>query len=347
MPTLQLIYFGNTVQDYLVFLAVLLGSLAVVKVIDVLAMKRLRRWNDAAATAFSELVVKGVGRFLLPLAYFGAFYVSTRLLVLGPFGEKAVNIIAAAFMTAMAAVFVSSVLVFSFHKYWEKNRTETTNELAIRWMGSLIRAIIWGLAAILFLDNIGVKINTLIAGLGIGGLAVAFAAQSILADLFCFVTILFDRPFEVGDFIVAGPESGTVEHIGIKTTRLRSLSGEQLIFSNTDLTSARIQNFKTLEKRRVKFTIGVTYDTPLHKMKEIPQMIRGIVEELPDTAFGRAHFTAFSDYSMDFEVVYFVLSNDYDRYMDIHQSFNLQLKEAFEREGIEFAFPTHTIINAG
>jgi small-conductance mechanosensitive channel len=160
--------------------------------------------------------------------------------------------------------------------------------------GSHGKTVVWGLAlnSIVY-DNIGVKITSLVTGLGIGGVAIAFAAQSALADVFCFFTIFFDKPFEIGDFIIAGDNMGTVEHIGVKTTRLRALGGEQLIASNADLTGSRIRNYKTLQQRRVSFTLGVPYDTPSESLKQIPALIREVVESTEDTSFSRAHFASF------------------------------------------------------
>jgi small-conductance mechanosensitive channel len=340
---LQRVYFNNTVETYLIFVVSLLVSFAILKIAIHFLLKHLTKWATHSETTSSDVLTRSVKRYLLPILYFAAFYLNTKLLTLGEFPTKLINIAMVAFVTIMMSVFLSTFIIFIFNKYWEKNTTESTNNLAVKWAGGLIKAIVWGLAIVLFLDNIGVKINTLIAGLGIGGLAIAFAAQSILADLFCFVTIIFDRPFEIGDFIISGDQKGTVEHIGIKTTRLRSLEGEQLILSNADLTSSRIQNYKTLEQRRVLFHLGVTYDTPLAKMKEIPGMIQRIIESMSDTIFGRAHFYTYSSYSLDFEIVYFVLDNDYNRYMDIHQEINLKIKEQFEEQGIAFAFPTQTM----
>ena len=262
---------------------------------------------------------------------------------MNPFLTKIVDTITLALITIIGAIFVSSIISFIFNKSWGNKAKESNNELALNWIKGIVNVIIWGIALILFLDNIGFKINSLIAGLGIGGLALAFAAQAILADIFCFFTIFFDRPFVIGDFIVAGEQMGTVEHIGMKTTRVRALSGEQIIFSNADLTSSRIKNYKTMEQRRVLFTLGVTYDTSTEKLKEIPIIIKGIIDNVSDTTFGRTHFFAYGVYSLNFEIAYYVLTSDYDRYMDIHQEVNLSIKEAFEARGIEFALPTQTL----
>ncbi|MEE9594372.1 MAG: mechanosensitive ion channel family protein, partial [Candidatus Hydrothermarchaeales archaeon] len=207
----------------------------------------------------------------------------------------------------------------------------------------VIKVFIWGFGVIFLLDNLGFEISTVVAGLGIGGIAVALAAQAVLGDLFSYFAIMIDRPFEIGDFIIVGDYLGTVEHVGIKTTRIRSLGGEQLVFSNTDLTNSRVRNYKRMEKRRVLFTMGVTYQTSHEKLKEIPTVIRDIIENISDTVFDRAHFSSYGDFSLVFEVAYYVASGDYKKYMDIQQEINLKIKEEFEKRGIEFAYPTQTV----
>jgi small-conductance mechanosensitive channel len=190
------------------------------------------------------------------------------------------------------------------------------------------------------LDNLGFDISAVIAGLGIGGVAVALASQGILEDLFSYFSILFDRPFELGDFIIVGEFMGTVERVGIKTTRLRSISGEELVLANTDLTGSRLRNYKRMAQRRVAFTIGVTYETGMDRLERIPELIQHVIESVDKTIFGRAHFFSYGDFSLNFEIVYFVTTNDYDVYMDTQQAINLGIKRKFDENGIEFAYPT-------
>jgi len=199
------------------------------------------------------------------------------------------------------------------------------------------------LALLLALDNLGVNITALVAGMGIGGIAVALAAQNILGDLFASISIVLDKPFVINDFIIVGDYMGSVEHIGVKTTRIRSLSGEQIVFSNTDLLNSRVRNFKRMVERRVVFSFGVVYGTPAEKLEAIPGIVRGIIEAIDGTRFDRAHFAKYGDSSLDFEVVYFVVTGDYNVYMDIQQAINLAIYRSFEDEGLGFAFPTQTI----
>ena len=212
--------------------------------------------------------------------------------------------------------------------------------------GALIfvaRLVLWSGLVLLGLDNLGVDITALVAGLGVGGIAVALAVQSILGDLFASLSIVLDKPFVVGDFIIVDDLLGTVEYVGLKTTRVRSLHGEQIIFSNTDLLQSRIRNYKRMEERRVVFALGVTYATSRENLALIPQLIRGIIDRVADVRFDRAHLKGFGAYSLDFEVVYYVRDGDYNRYMDIQQVINLAIVDAFAAAGIEFAFPTQTL----
>jgi small-conductance mechanosensitive channel len=227
--------------------------------------------------------------------------------------------------------------------YVERERLAGAEITTIQGIGVLARLAVGVIVVLVGLDHFGVNITAMVAGLGVGGVAVALAVQNILGDLFASLSIVLDKPFVVGDFIVVGEQRGTVEQIGLKTTRVRSLSGEQLVFSNGDLLSSRIQNFKRMDQRRVLFRIGVTYQTPRSALEAIPVRLRAIVESQESVRFDRAHFVEYGDFALIFEVVYFVLSADYNVYMEIQQKINLGLHEAFEQERIEFAYPTQRL----
>lgn len=206
-----------------------------------------------------------------------------------------------------------------------------------------VNVLVWALAALFILDNLGVNITTLIAGLGVGGIAIGLAAQGIFADLFASLSIVLDKPFVRGDFITFGNYLGNVEKIGLKTTRIRALSGEQIIVSNTNLLNEKIQNFKRMIERRVVFQVGTTYSTPAEKLAEIPLWIKEAIEGVEGTRFDRSHFKGFGDSSLNFESVYYALTPDYAAYMDKQQAINIAIFKKFEEEGIEFAFPTRTL----
>lgn len=208
----------------------------------------------------------------------------------------------------------------------------------------IARAAVWIIVVLLALENLGVNITTLVAGLGVGGVAVALALQNILGDLFASLSITFDQPFFVGDSVTVDTFEGTVEHIGIKSTRLRSVSGEQIVLANADLLKSRLRNYGRMSERRVLFTIGVTYETPVETLERIPVILRGIIEKLSDTRFARSHFVNHGASSLDFETVYYVTTADYARHMDIQQAMRLEIHREFARLGIEFAYPTRRLL---
>jgi small-conductance mechanosensitive channel len=244
-----------------------------------------------------------------------------------------------------AGVWGGGVIAYLIRRYI---RLKTTEDAAaattIGAFGFLARLALWTFITFLALDNLGVNITALVAGLGVGGIAVALAVQNILGDLFASFSIVLDKPFVIGDFIAVGDYLGTVEHVGLKTTRVRSLSGEQVIFANSDLLNSRVRNFKRMSERRVEFTLGVTYETPREKLKAIPQMIQAIVERQPLTRFDRAHFKTYGDYALQFEVVFYILNPDYTTYMDTQQAINLEIYQAFGAAGIDFAYPRQTLL---
>ncbi|MFW5785638.1 MAG: mechanosensitive ion channel family protein [bacterium] len=210
-------------------------------------------------------------------------------------------------------------------------------------MQAIISPVIWVIGVLILLENLGIQISTIVAGIGISGIAVALAAQAVLGDLFSYFVVLMDRPFDVGDFVIFGDIMGTVEKLGIKNSRIRSLSGEQIIVPNGDLTSSRMHNYKQMEERRVIFSIGLVYETPADALETVPGLLQDIVEGQEGVRFDRAHFKSYGDFSLNFEIVYYVLSPDYTVYMNIQQAINLAIYRAFEERGLEFAFPTRTV----
>jgi small-conductance mechanosensitive channel len=233
---------------------------------------------------------------------------------------------------------------------WVRKRLQASQEAgdgaAITNFGVIafiVRFLIWIVTLLLLLDNLGVNITTLIASLGIGGVAVALALQNVLGDLFASLSIAIDKPFVVGDFIVVDDLAGTVKHVGLKTTRIQSLSGEELVISNNDLLKSRIRNYKRMAERRIVFGFGVTYDTPPAALEQLASEVRRIIEAQAETRFDRAHFKALGASSLDFEVVYYMLQPDFANYMNAQQAINLALLSYCNSQGIHFAFPTQTV----
>jgi small-conductance mechanosensitive channel len=336
-------YFQNRVADYLVFLALLGAGIVLVTVIKKVALRRLRRWAETTTTKIDDFIIDVFRKMFVPLAYYGVFFLAVTNLALNRFLEKAIEVAGIFLLTFLVAQFLMAVAKFGIRSYIETAEKGSDRERSLKGFMTLIRVIVWGLATVFLLDNLGFRISTVIAGLGIGGIAVALAAQNLLGDLFAYFVIMFDRPFEIGDFVIVGEYMGVIDRFGMKTTRINSLGGEQIIMSNKDLTDSRVRNYKRMERRRVVFRLGVTYQTPFAKLTEIPELIAGIVRGVGDTAFDRAHFFSYGDFSLVFEVVYYVLSNDYTKYMSIQQEINFRIHEEFEKRKIEFAYPTQTL----
>lgn len=333
----------NRVADYVTTIVLFLAGIIAVKIFQHFLLRRMKKWAEKTATTVDDFVVKILERIVLPLAYFGIFYLSINTLRLQPLLAKIINIIGVAVLALSAARLTTALIAYGFDTYWSKSDKGMSLKRNLDGLLKIVRVVVWGVAVVFFLDNLGIKVSTVIAGLGIGGVAVALAAQAILGDLFSYFAILFDRPFEIGDFIIIGDYLGTIEHIGIKTTRVRSLSGEQLVFANKDLTNSRIRNYKRMGKRRVVFKLGVVYQTSLEQLKTIPGLIEGIIKNVKDAVFDRAHFFSYGDFSLVFETVYYVMSSDYNKYMDIQQEVNFAIKKEFEARGIEFAYPSQTL----
>lgn len=247
-------------------------------------------------------------------------------------------------LVVQALIALQTLIAHSARTYLLTHEAQEKGQDAALVFGiAVLKGIVWVVGILFLLSNLGVNITSLAASLGIGGVAVALALQSVLEDLFSSFSIYFDKPFEVGDFIIVGDKMGVVEKIGIKTTRLRALQGEQIVISNKELTVAQVQNFKRLEERRVVFSLGVTYDTTQEHMKQIPQIIKSIIDKVDNTRFDRAHFYQFGDSALLFEVVYYLRSADYTEYMDAQQIIHLAIKDEFEKLEIEMAFPTRMV----
>lgn len=323
----------------ILFAATIFG-LALLKRVLFGRLERLDERTDMDAFGIAAQVVERTNAI---------FYVAVGLLVattLVETPEGIASLVDAAIVIALflqLGLWLSEAVAAGVERYNERLDSDPEQASALSVVRILGRMGVWAIIALLVLDNLGFDIVTLVAGLGIGGVAVALAVQNILGDLFASLSILVDKPFVVGDFIIVGDQMGTVEKVGLKTTRLRSLGGEQIIFSNNDLLQSRVHNYKRMEERRVVFEFGVVYQTPTAQLEQIPDMVRQTIEGHDDTRFDRVHFKAFGDSSLRFEVVYYVLSAEYLVYMDVQESINLNILEFLRDEGIELAYPTRTV----
>jgi small-conductance mechanosensitive channel len=342
---LQKELWGNPLSRWaLALLAALLGTLILLAVRRVLA-SRLRAAAHGRGPGKTLLVEAAAGtrRALIGLA---AVVAAAHLLVLP---ERILGLLRG--LLVLAAIlqlgFWGNMGVrFAVARFLSTRGGEPgdpgrqTGEALIALLG---RTAVWSTVALLLLANLGVDITALVAGLGVGGVAVALALQNVLSDLFASVSILLDKPFRRGDFIIVGDLLGTIEKIGLKTTRIRSLWGEQLILSNNDLLSSRIRNYKRMQERRIHFEVGIVYSTPADKLEQVSRILREAIEAQDRARFDRAHLRQFADFSLVYEAAYYVLSPDYTVYMDVNEAIHATIFRRFEEEGIEFAFPTRTV----
>ena len=334
---------GNSVLSWLLAAGVAVGLYLVLSAVLRFLQKNMHRLSKSTTTVVDDLLVAVLGSTKFFTLFFVALWAGTRFLDLGP-AESVPRLVLVVVVTLQVAMWANRGVSEYINHFSAAHRdTDPGSVSAVQGMSFVARLAIWALAVILVIDNLGYDVTALVAGLGIGGVAIALAVQNILGDLFASLSIVLDKPFVVRDFIIVDDHLGEVEKIGIKTTRLRSLSGEQLIFSNSDLLSSRVRNFKRMYERRVPFTFGVIYQTTPDQLEAIPGMVKNIIEDLENTRFDRAHFKSFGESSYDFEVVYYVRSPDYNVYMDIQQKINLALCRGFAQKGIEFAYPTRTV----
>ncbi|MHB9062129.1 MAG: mechanosensitive ion channel family protein, partial [Desulfobacteria bacterium] len=308
-----------------------------------LAMRRLKAWAEKTSTTYDDFLVDRIRGTGIPLAYLGIAQAALRFLTLTPRVERIIDVAGIVLLTLIVIFFLVALVRYGFEEYMRKRGEDASSDRALKGVVGLAKALVWITGALFMLDNLGFRISTVVAGLGIGGIAIALAAQAILGDLFGYFVILFDRPFEIGDFVVVGDYMGVIERFGIKTTRIASLDGEQIVVSNKDLTDSRVRNYKRMARRRVAFRLGVTYQTPATLLREIPGIVAEIFREIEGATLDRVHFFSCGDFSLIHEIVYYVDGNDYTKYMDIQQMANLRIYEEFGKRRIEFAYPTRTL----
>lgn len=350
-PSFQIKVLENTLQNYISALIAFatVGFLAwfanalVKKIFEKAQSKAQNEWTKDLARAALSLLAKSRWYFFIALGGI----IGINFLTIAPHVEQVFRGLFLGVVFFQFWSWSSTLIEFLIIRLYEKADSEEVDELTTR---ATLPAILITVKVVLFLvflllglENFGINVTALIAGLGVGGIAIGLASQKILGDLFASISIVLDKPFRVGDFIRFNDVSGTVMHIGMKSTRIRSLSGEEIVLSNSDLLNGRINNFRKMQERRVSFNIGVLYQTSQDQLKRIPEIIQKVIEATPNTRFDRAHFFQFGGSSLDFQIVYFVLSNDFLTYMNAQQIINLNLFKKFEEEKIGFAYPTQSI----
>ncbi len=328
---------------YVVAAAIAVVGMGGVRLFRKKLLTRLRQLAASTDTAWDDYLVSGLDRFGLPLLNLFFLYLGFSFLTLSEKADLLVTRAVGVGVLFFVVRLLSAGVRVGLESLIKKQHQGDEKVKQMKGIMLIVNSVIWLVGALFLFDNLGYDVTAIIAGLGIGGIAIALAAQNILGDLFNYFVIFFDRPFEVGDFVTVDDKRGTVEYIGIKTTRIKSITGEQLVFSNSDLTQSRIHNFKMLERRRIVFSLGVTYQTPADKLEKLPGVIKEIINDIDGATFDRAHVAGFGDFSLLLEVVYFVESKEYVRYMDIQEQINLKIFRSFAAMEVEFAYPTQTL----
>lgn len=337
-------YYGNSLEQYLIALAIFAGLLLGLIVFEKVIQSRFKKFAEGSDHQWDDYVYHVLAATRFWFFFIVALYGGSRYIQLTDKADKLLTSFSITVVLIQVAIW-GNALITRYIKRYRKFRLEDNAAMVTTMavLGFTARLVLYSVVLLLILENVGIDVTALVAGLGVTGVAVALAAQNVLGDLFASLAIAFDKPFVIGDFIITGDILGNVERIGMKTTRIRSLGGEEIVLPNSDLMSSRIRNYKRMQERRIVFSIGVIYQTPSHKLERVPAMIKEIIDTHEKARFDRAHFKSFGNFSLDFEIVYYVLSADYNEYMDIQQALNLALFKKFEQEGIDFAYPTQTL----
>jgi small-conductance mechanosensitive channel len=343
---LDQILYHNSIRQWAIAVSVALVAFLGLLLIRLALVGRLGAMAKRTSTDLDNILVELVARTRPYFLAAAAIVFGSRFLVLPPTTDRYFDAIFALVLLVQCGLWGAGAIDLWIHRRsgFRATHHDVASVTTMRALGIAAKLVLWTIVFITALDKFGVNVTTLVTGLGIGGVAIALAVQNVLGDLFAALSIVFDKPFDVGDAIAVDQVSGSVERIGLKTTRIRSISGEQIIISNSELLKSRIRNYKRQLDRRVVFTTDVTYDTTPDTLARIPGMIREVISTQQPVRFDRSHFTQYTDSSLRIETVYYVLDADYTRYLDIQQTINLELLRRFTAEKIEFAFPTRTIV---
>jgi small-conductance mechanosensitive channel len=340
-------YLNNDVRTWLIAAAVALIVYSGISILRRLVVRQVTALSRRTSNTADDLIADTLRRTTTYFLLFVSLYAASRVLTLTPSTDTALRFVGVIVIVSQVALWGTVVINTLIRRQMAlRVEDDAATATTINALGFVIRLAFYSILVLMGLSNLGFDVTALIAGLGIGGIAIALALQNVLGDLFASLSIVLDRPFVIGDFIIVDDMVGTVEYVGLKTTRVQSLSGEQIVFANADLLNSRIRNFKRMYQRRIVFTLGVTYQTPRAQLEQIPSIIRAAVERQENARFDRSHFLSYGDFSLNFETVYHVLVPDYNVYMDIQQAINLEIHREFEAAGIEFAYPTQTLFMA-
>ncbi|MCW4053991.1 MAG: mechanosensitive ion channel family protein [Candidatus Bathyarchaeota archaeon] len=341
----QYIGLSQIVSEILAFSIIFSLAMIIAWIGHSIFKKYLCTWASRTKTNLDDEILRNVRApiFLLGIL-FGLYYGLVGIASLQAYAQDFATAFTVGQILVVAFIItrIANVLI-SWYAEQRVKREKTVSNHLLFILKKVIQIIIYVFALIIILGVFGQDLSGIVVGFGVGGIAIALAVQNILSDALTAFSIYFDRPFEVGDFVVVGEYAGTVTKIGIISTRIQLLQGEELVISNKNLIATSVRNFKKLRRRRIVLTVKVTCDTSAEKLKKIPQIIANILKETKMADLDRVHFKEFGDFSLDFEVVYYIKTGDYNKYMDIQQQINYGILEEFEKEEIEMAYPTQKI----
>jgi len=333
----------NEIDSYVTALIIFAISILILKIFKFVIIKKLKKIAEKTKTKYDDIIIDMIDKVGWPFYILISLYISFHYLESLQFGlssdiKTILYYIIIIIVVYYVVIIIHTLVDFVTNIWIEKKDTDAST---IELLSRIVKGALWLMAIIFILSNLGYNVTTLIAGLGIGGIAVAFALQSILGDIFASFSIYLDKPFKKGDYIIFGTEEGTVKKIGIKSTRVEALQGQEIVVSNKTLTDRIVHNYKKMNYRRIVFHFSIKYETPTVQLEKIPKIVKDIITNVKMVRFGRSHFFEFGDFGYNFEVVYFIDSGDYNKYMDVQQEINFAIKRYFENERIEIAYPSY------
>lgn len=341
-PMLEKVILDNTILGWIWGVVIFFVAVVLLKLFQIIVVKRLKKLSEKTQTDFDDIVINAIDSIYWPFYAFASLYIALQFIQTPDAIQRWTFNIFMVLVIYYSIKFASKIIDFGAGFIIAKKEDDQDTAI-LKLLSKVAKIVLWGGAIVLVLSNLGYNVSSLIAGLGIGGIAIALALQNILGDLFSSLSIYFDKPFKIGDYIVVGDQKGEVTKIGIKTTRIKVPQGEELVVANSELTKTQVRNFGVIEKWRAVHSLGVTYETKHEKLQAIPGILKGIVDSVERATFNRAHFKSFGDFALIYELVYYIEDSEYSVFMDKQQEINLLIAKKFQEEGIEFAYPTQTV----
>lgn len=336
--------FSISVANWLLSLTVVILTSLIVRAGLRFLLKNLRHRAAKTGSKSSHIAIEVLSSTSNALLFLGSLLVGVGMLDLPERWSSRVSSLWFVVVALQVGLWLNRAIALGLLHYFHKSHSESYSSGALATLslwGS--KVLLWAVIVLAMLSNLGVNITAFVASLGVGGIAIALAVQNILGDVFASLSIAVDKPFEIGDFIVVGSLAGTVEHVGLKTTRIRSLGGEQIVMANAEMIGSTIQNYKRLQERRIVFKFGLTYSSSPEQIKKVPRIVERIIREQKMARFDRSHFLGFGESALEFETVYIVLDPSYNVYMDVQQAVNIGMMEAFSEIGVDFALASRTV----